>query len=364
MTVGSDSLGRRRRRGGFRRPAPERRHDGVDGHAHLHEAEHLVRGATRLHQLQQPVQVSPAERRRQHGRGARHAGLVEAEQPRGLREHERIGRERIGRESAPGRVVGPAHVPQPRAQAVEAAVEAGQPPGARAGVSGHVAVHAQRERVALHLAQLFHHRRVLGENLVAGRRHLLLDAPGADVGGLEVGTRGSLGLGHASFAGPQRSVELEPEVVFAEFFPRLVESEGGVDRLVVDVLLGVGLGPGFGPELGVEVVLDRVVGAAGQELGDGRPAVAELLVGGHYGAILRLAEVVAPERGIQLVAPSQAAGFAAAVGDSLGDERPVARAVGHHQHAQPGVLLRGWKGRKTTGEKSRVGAKTCGVSSE
>jgi hypothetical protein len=98
-------------------------------------------------------------------------------------------------------------------------------------------------------------------------------------------------------------------------------------------------------KLGVEVVLDRVVRAPGKELGDGRPSIAELLVRGDDRALLRHREGVAPERGVELVLPTQAAALARAVRDALRDERPVARAVRLHEKAQARVLLRG--GRET-----------------
>ena len=327
----------RRRRSAFISRGPERRLNGSHRHPQLHQAQDLVRGARLLDELQQPAEVVPAQRRRKHRQLA--AGS--------LREHERR------RLAFPGFArLERAHAPQPRAEAVDPTGHAGHAAAARAGVL-RAAAHAQRERTRLRQPRRFHHGGVLPQDLVPAIRHLLLDAAGADVRGLEVRARGSLGLGLASLAGSLHvPLQFELEVVIAEVLALLVEPEGRVDLLVVEAALGSC--PRLGSELGVEVVLDRVVGAAGKELRDGCPAVAELLVGGHDGAILRVAEVVATERGVQLVAPSQATGFAAAAGDPLGDERPVACAVGHHQHAQPSVLLRVVRGGRKVVRKHRA----------
>ena len=88
------------------------------------------------------------------------------------------------------------------------------------------------------------------------------------------------------------------------------------------------------------MVLDGIVGAAGEEAGDGGPAVAVAGVGGEDGVVLGGGEGAVLDVGAELVAPAQAAGLAGAAPDVLAYEGPVAGAVAVHQAGQDLVLLR------------------------
>jgi hypothetical protein len=90
---------------------------------------------------------------------------------------------------------------------------------------------------------------------------------------------------------------------------------------------------------GVPVVLDGVVGAAGEEARDGGPLVAEPGVRAEDGVVLLGREGPVLHLRRQLVAPPEAARLAGAARDGPADEGPVAGAVAGHQALQGLVLL-------------------------
>lgn len=87
------------------------------------------------------------------------------------------------------------------------------------------------------------------------------------------------------------------------------------------------------------MVLDAVVGAAGEEAGDGGPLVAVEGVGSGDDGVLGGGEGVVLYGWGQLIAPPEAARLAGAARDLFADEGPVPRAVLLHQLFQSRVLL-------------------------
>lgn len=87
------------------------------------------------------------------------------------------------------------------------------------------------------------------------------------------------------------------------------------------------------------MVLDGIVGAAGEEPRDGGPAVAVLVVRREDGVVLGGGEGAVLDGGAELVAPAQAAGLAGAALDVFADERPVSGAVSVDESGQDAVLL-------------------------
>lgn len=92
-------------------------------------------------------------------------------------------------------------------------------------------------------------------------------------------------------------------------------------------------------EGGVPVVLDGIVRAAGKEASYGGPLVAVQCVRVDDGGVLRGCEGAVLHMGAQLVAPSEAAGFARPPVDAFTDQRPVASAVLLDEALQRDVLL-------------------------
>jgi hypothetical protein len=92
-------------------------------------------------------------------------------------------------------------------------------------------------------------------------------------------------------------------------------------------------------ERGVPVVLDGVVGAAGEQPSDGGPLVAEPGVRAEDGVVLLGREGTVLHLRGQLVAPPQPARLARPPRDGAADQGPVARAVPGHQPLQRLVLL-------------------------
>lgn len=87
------------------------------------------------------------------------------------------------------------------------------------------------------------------------------------------------------------------------------------------------------------MVLDGIVGAAGEQARDGGPAVAVLVVGSKDGVVLRRGEGAVLHRGAELVAPPQAARFPGTTLYVLADHRPVSWAVPVDEAGQDPVLL-------------------------
>ena len=87
------------------------------------------------------------------------------------------------------------------------------------------------------------------------------------------------------------------------------------------------------------MVFDRVVGAAGKELGDVRPPVAELAMGVEERPVLLHAPHVLLDRRIQLIVPALAALLAGPPGQMRGDDRPALGAVLLDEAADESVLL-------------------------
>lgn len=75
------------------------------------------------------------------------------------------------------------------------------------------------------------------------------------------------------------------------------------------------------------MILNCVIGASGEELGNGGPLVAVLGVCGEDGFVFFGGEGSVVDAGAELVAPPEAAGFARTAGNAEADERPVARAA-------------------------------------
>jgi hypothetical protein len=102
---------------------------------------------------------------------------------------------------------------------------------------------------------------------------------------------------------------------------------------------------GHALETAVPVVLDRVVGAPGEELGDLSPFVAELGLLRDQHVVLLLRPRVLPDRRVQLVVPPLAALLAITTGQVLGDLGPAIGAVdaallGHEPPHRVVFLLR------------------------
>ncbi|TQD91160.1 hypothetical protein C1H46_023243 [Malus baccata] len=94
------------------------------------------------------------------------------------------------------------------------------------------------------------------------------------------------------------------------------------------------------PQSGVPVIFDGIVGAAGEEAGDGGPLITvEGMSLDNNGVLLRRKGLVL-DGGAELIAPTEAAGLAGAAGNASADEGPVTGAVLGHQFDQGGVLLR------------------------
>ena len=87
------------------------------------------------------------------------------------------------------------------------------------------------------------------------------------------------------------------------------------------------------------MVLDRVVGAAGQQLGDLRPPVAHLHVALEQDAVLLLAPGVSGQAVVDLVVPPLAALLALPPGHVLRDLRPLLCTVLLDERTEPPVLL-------------------------
>lgn len=110
------------------------------------------------------------------------------------------------------------------------------------------------------------------------------------------------------------------------------------------------------------MILNRIVGAAGEEASDGGPLVAVEGVCPDDGGVLGRRERLVLHVGAELVAPPQPARLAGAAGDAGADEGPVARAVLGHQLDESGVLL--WAPRplhSVHGESKRITAGTTSV---
>lgn len=80
-------------------------------------------------------------------------------------------------------------------------------------------------------------------------------------------------------------------------------------------------------ECGVPMILDGVVGPAGEEAGYGGPFVAEFGMGPNNGVVLVGREGAVLHLRRELVAPPQAAALAGSAGDGFADEGPVSGAV-------------------------------------
>lgn len=103
------------------------------------------------------------------------------------------------------------------------------------------------------------------------------------------------------------------------------------------------------------MILDRIVGAAGEEASDGGPLVAVEGVCPDDRGVLCRSERLVLHVGAELVTPPQPARLAGAAGDAGADEGPVARAVLGHQLDESGVLL--WAPRplhSVHGERIRI----------
>eukprot|EP00964_Phaeocystis_antarctica_P018692 scaffold10319_cov51-Phaeocystis_antarctica.AAC.4 len=92
-------------------------------------------------------------------------------------------------------------------------------------------------------------------------------------------------------------------------------------------------------EGGAPVVLYRVVGAAGQQLGDLSPPVAHLHVALEQDAVLLLAPGVSGQAVVELVVPPLAALLAVPPGHVLRDLRPLLCTVLLDERTQPPILL-------------------------
>lgn len=110
----------------------------------------------------------------------------------------------------------------------------------------------------------------------------------------------------------------------------------GVERLEVVFREGTRLPL----QSGVPMVLDRVIGAAGEKPSDGGPLVPELGVGADDRLVLVRSERAVLHLRRQLVTPPEAARFAGPARDRLADQRPVPRAVLLHETLQKLVLFR------------------------
>ncbi len=89
----------------------------------------------------------------------------------------------------------------------------------------------------------------------------------------------------------------------------------------------------------VPVVLDRIVGSAGENPSDGGPFVAVQVMGLDDGRVFEGGEGTMLHGRAQLVTPSQAAGLARSSRDALADERPVASSMLLHQVLQRCIFL-------------------------
>ena len=92
-------------------------------------------------------------------------------------------------------------------------------------------------------------------------------------------------------------------------------------------------------EAAVPVVLDGVVRPAWEQLGQGRPLVAEGIMSTHNNSIFKGCELPSVELRIQLVTPAQSAALTAPSFDVLGDHCPAARAMLGYDLPQKVVLL-------------------------
>ena len=92
-------------------------------------------------------------------------------------------------------------------------------------------------------------------------------------------------------------------------------------------------------EGGVPVVLDGVIGAPDEGLGDLGPLVAVLRVGDDELAVLLAAPLLALDVGVEVVVPALAALLADATGELLRDLGPLLRAESAHELDDLGVFL-------------------------
>ena len=115
----------------------------------------------------------------------------------------------------------------------------------------------------------------------------------------------------------------------AEAEPRVSVAAGALERALVvgirctsvcRIAVGGGSGVVLALERGVPVVLDGVVGAAGEEARDGGPLVAEPCVRAEDGVVLLGREGAVLHLRRQLVAPPEAARLAGATRDGAADE--------------------------------------------
>lgn len=87
------------------------------------------------------------------------------------------------------------------------------------------------------------------------------------------------------------------------------------------------------------MVLDGVVGTAGQEARNGGPLVAVEGVSLDYDGILGGSKRAVLDGGAELIAPPEPARLAGAAGYADADEGPIARAVLLHELDESGVFL-------------------------
>lgn len=87
------------------------------------------------------------------------------------------------------------------------------------------------------------------------------------------------------------------------------------------------------------MVLDGVVGPAGEQPGNGGPAVAVAGVSRHDGVVLGGGEGAVLDVGAELVAPPETAGLTGPALDVAADEGPVPRAVALDEAGEDPVLL-------------------------